>query len=52
MDSAPQSIRRADYAPPAFLIDHVELRFELDPQLTRVRSRLHMRRNPQAQAGG
>ncbi|MDH3452898.1 MAG: M1 family aminopeptidase, partial [Gammaproteobacteria bacterium] len=50
MDSAPQSIRRADYAPPALLIDTVDLRFELDPQLTRVRSRLQMRRNPLAPA--
>jgi aminopeptidase N len=46
MDSGPQSIQRADYSPPAYLIDTVDLRFELDPQLTRVRSRLHLRRNP------
>ncbi len=50
MDSGPQAIRRADYVPPAFLIDSVDLRFELDPQLTRVRARLHLRRNPAAEA--
>ena len=48
MDSGPQSIRRADYSPPAYLIDTVDLRFELDPQLTRVRARLQVRRNPDA----
>ncbi len=38
--------RRLDYRPPAFLVDAVALRFELDPEATLVRSRLELRRNP------
>jgi len=38
--------RRLDYRPPAFLVDTVDLRFELDPEATLVRSRLTLRRNP------
>ncbi len=38
--------RRLDYRPPAFLVDTVDLRFELDPDATLVRSRLALRRNP------
>jgi aminopeptidase N len=44
-DSAPQATRRADYRPPAFLIDTVELEFRLDPEATLVRARLGFRRN-------
>ena len=40
-----QPIRLQDYRPPAFLIDEVELDFELDPRATRVRARLDVRRN-------
>ena len=36
-----------DYSPPAFLIDSVELRFELGESSTRVQSMLRIRRNPQ-----
>jgi aminopeptidase N len=43
---APHAIHRADYRPPAFLIDSVHLHFELDPAATIVRSRLELRRNP------
>src|SRR5271169_849854 len=43
---APHAIRRADYRPPAFLVDTVELHFDLDPTATIVRSRLAVRRNP------
>jgi aminopeptidase N len=46
--SAPQPVRLADYAPPAFLVDEVDLEFRLDPTATRVKSRLHVRRNPKA----
>jgi aminopeptidase N len=46
--AAPQPVRLADYRPPEFLIDTVELVFELDPQDTRVTSRLAIRRNPAA----
>jgi aminopeptidase N len=47
-DSAPQEIRLADYAPPAFLIDTVDLHFELDETATKVVARLALRRNPAA----
>jgi aminopeptidase N len=41
----PQPIRLADYRPPAFLVDEVELAFDLKPNATRVRARLNVRRN-------
>lgn len=41
-------VRRADYAPPAFLIDTVDLRVDLDPGRTLVTSTLAVRRNPAA----
>jgi aminopeptidase N len=44
--TAPRETRLADYRPPAFLIDTVELSFDLDEAATRVRSRLALRRNP------
>ena len=40
--------RRADYRPPAFLVDRVALEFDLDPDATRVTSTLTFRRNPGA----
>src|SRR6059058_4696907 len=39
-------IYRADYQPPAFWIDTVELCFDLDPSKTRVLNRMRVRRNP------
>jgi aminopeptidase N len=45
-DTAVPEIKRADYRPPAFLIDDVDLHFALDPAATIVRSRLSVRRNP------
>jgi aminopeptidase N len=42
-------IMRADYKPPAYWIDSVELTFDLDPAKTRVLNRMKMRRNAQAQ---
>src|SRR4051812_7162500 len=44
----PVTIRRTDYAPPAFLVDTVDLDFDLDPASTTVRARLALRRNPAA----
>jgi aminopeptidase N len=41
----PRPIKLADYTPPAFLIDTVELTFRLEPNATRVVSRLAIRRN-------
>jgi len=49
-DQAPV-VRLEEYAPPAYLVDRVELDFRLDPQSTRVKSRMHMRPNPQANGG-
>jgi aminopeptidase N len=46
--TAPQPVRLADYRPPAFMIDTVDLVFELDDTDTRVKSRLRVRRNPEA----
>jgi aminopeptidase N len=46
--TATESIRLADYAPPAFLVDAVDLVFDLRPDTTRVKSRLMIRRNPAA----
>lgn len=45
-DATPQTVFLKDYTPPEYLIDTVELDFELDEQQTQVRSRLSVRRNP------
>ena len=44
--SAPAAVRLADYAPPPFLVDEVDLDFELDEERTLVRAKLEVRRNP------
>ena len=49
-DVAPQEIRLADYTPPPFLIDTVDLRFDLDEAATTVVASLSLRRNPAAPA--
>jgi aminopeptidase N len=49
--AVPHEIRLADYAPPAFLIDTVDLAFDLDEAATKVTSRLTLRRNPAAPPG-
>src|SRR3546814_8381572 len=41
----PQPIRLTDYRPPAFLVDEVHLTFRLEPNTTRVKARLQVRRN-------
>ena len=46
--TTPRTIYRKDYTPPPYLVDAVELRFDLDPERTVVRSRLQLRRNPAA----
>ena len=43
----PQPIHLADYRPPAFLIDEVELDFSLEPSATRVKARLKVHRHGQ-----
>ena len=47
-DPAPVPVRLQDYAPPAFLIETVDLDFELFEDHARVRSRLSISRNPKA----
>ena len=42
----PQTIYRKDYTPPSYLVENVELGFDLDPDRTIVASRLTMTRNP------
>ena len=42
-----QTIYRSDYTPPSFLVDTVELGFDLDPARTVVANRLTMRKNPE-----
>src|SRR5215471_8047483 len=44
--AAPEPVRLAEYRPPAFLIDDVDLVFELGDRTTLVKSRLRIRRNP------
>ena len=46
-DAKAQTIRRADYRPPAFLVDDVHLTFRLHPKQTIVTSRIHFRPNPE-----
>ncbi len=41
----PQPIRLADYTPPAFLIEEVRLDFDLQPNTTRVKARLTIKRS-------
>ena len=44
----PRTTRLADYRPPAFLVEQVDLTFELNETAARVASRLSLRRNPTA----
>jgi len=41
----PQPVRLAEYRPPAYLIDEVHLDFALEPDATRVKATLTVRRN-------
>jgi len=51
MREGPASVvRREDYAAPAYLIDTVDLTFDLDPAKTRVLNRMRVRRNPDVAA--
>ena len=53
LEAAPvtQSVRLADYRPPDYLIDAVDLDISLDPHATRVVSRLSLRPNPAGTPG-
>ena len=46
-----QPIRLADYRPPDYLIDSVDLDVRLDPHATRVVARLAVRPNPKGRGG-
>mgnify|MGYP005749792921 CR=1 FL=1 len=50
-NAAPKPVRRLDYQPPAWRVEQVELDVDIHDDLTRVHSRLHMRRHPEAPAG-
>ena len=50
-DSMHRTIRREEYAPPDYVVDTVELSFELGEETTRVRSRLAVRANYDTTAG-
>jgi aminopeptidase N len=49
-EGSPPVIRREHYAAPAYLIDTVDLTFDLDPAKTRVLNRMRLRRNPDVPA--
>ena len=49
--STPRETRLADYRPPTFLVDTVDLTFDLGEADTRVSSRLAVRRNPAGDPG-
>jgi aminopeptidase N len=44
--------RRADYRPPGFTVEHLELEFDLDPTLTTVAARYTLRPQPDGSAAG
>ncbi|WP_372985245.1 aminopeptidase N [Marinobacter sp.] len=48
----PQTIYLSEYQVPAYLVDHVDLRFELFEEGTRVHSTLSVRRNPDSRESG
>ncbi|WP_425532061.1 aminopeptidase N [Ancylobacter crimeensis] len=50
-DADSQPVRLADYRPPEWLVDTVELDVCLHPTATSVRSKLTLRPNPEGQAG-
>ncbi len=50
-ESPHRIVYRKDYAPPRYLVDTVELRFELGEEITRVHSRLAVRANHDAAPG-
>ncbi|WP_280554246.1 aminopeptidase N [Halomonas sp. 25-S5] len=49
--SEPQPIHLSDYRPPAYRVTRTELTFDLDPNATRVKARLHVERHPEREAG-
>ncbi|MCM2560811.1 aminopeptidase N [Lutimaribacter sp. EGI FJ00015] len=50
-DASPQTIYLSNYTPPAFLVEKVELTFHLNPEKTRVVSKIKFIPNPASQSG-
>ncbi len=50
-ESSPNAVYLKDYTPPDYLVDTVDLVFELDEENTRVTSKLAIRRNPASPGG-
>ncbi|MFN3920645.1 MAG: M1 family aminopeptidase, partial [Methylohalobius sp.] len=50
MPETPKPIYLKDYRPPAYLVDRIDLEFDLDPDATRVKAHLSCRRNPASSA--
>ena len=48
-DGQPNPILLEEYSPPDFLVDELRLCFEIQDDVTRVRSRMQIRRNPRSQ---
>jgi len=51
-DTSPKTIYLKDYTNPDYLIDQVDLYFQLDADRTEVKSRMVIRRNPASQQAG
>jgi len=51
LQDTPNTIFLSDYQPPAFLVESVNLRFELSPENTVVTNTMSLRRNPEAKKG-
>lgn len=49
MAQQPQVKYRKDYSAPAFLVDKIDLKFDIEDDVTTVHSRLVINRNPQAE---
>jgi aminopeptidase N len=47
----PKAVYLKDYKPPAFWVETVDLEFDLEPESTRVRSLLRIRRDPKTAPG-
>ena len=50
-ESTPQAIHLKDYTPPAYLVDSLALRFDLDESATVVHATMRLHANPDAAAG-
>ncbi|BBM02646.1 aminopeptidase N [Microbulbifer sp. GL-2] len=50
-DAQPKTMYLKDYRVPDYLVDSTDLHFELEPKATLVKSRLEIRRNPEAGQG-